>query len=69
MPFAGIGAYHGSDVYMYLGSVADIHLGNSTAKPTEAELKLSSQYMNAWVTFAEVSYIHTLLLIDWLIVD
>jgi carboxylesterase type B len=53
MPFAGIGAYHGSDVYMYLGSAADIHLGNSTAKPTEAELKLSSRYMDAWVIFAE----------------
>jgi carboxylesterase type B len=52
---SSIGAYHGSDVYMYLGTAADIHLGNNTAKPTEAELTLSSRYVNAWLTFAEVS--------------
>jgi carboxylesterase type B len=50
---SSVAAYHGSDVYLFLGSVADIHLGNSTAKPTGAELKLSSRYMNAWLTFAE----------------
>jgi carboxylesterase type B len=56
-----IGAYHGADVYVFFGTVADVHLGNSTAKPTEAELKLSSRYMDVWLTFAEVSCTCTVL--------
>jgi carboxylesterase type B len=50
---SSIGAYHGADVYVFFGTIADVHLGNSTAKPTEAERKLSSRYMDAWLTFAE----------------
>jgi carboxylesterase type B len=61
---SSVAAYHGSDVYLFLGSVADIHLGNSTAKPTGAELKLSSRYMNAWLTFAEVSYMCVLFMLN-----
>jgi hypothetical protein len=43
-------------ISIYLGTVGDIHLGNNTAPPTKAELALlSSRYMDAWLTFAEVS--------------
>jgi cholinesterase len=61
---SNVGAYHGSDVYLYLGTAIYIHLGNSTAKPTEAELTLSSQYVDAWLTFAEVSHVDILSMLD-----
>jgi carboxylesterase type B len=64
---SSVGAYHGSDVYLFLGTVADVHLGNSTAEPTQAELMLSSRYMDAWLTFAEVSFICVPLILGLLI--
>jgi hypothetical protein len=58
-----VGAYHGSDLPLTFGTAANVHLGNSTAKPTKAELTLSGRCMDAWLTFAEVSYISVLLML------
>ena len=40
---------------MFISTSGDIHLGDSTAPPTKAELALSSRYTNAWLTFAKVN--------------
>ena len=50
-----VGAFHGSDVPIIFGTYEHTGFGNGTA--TENERKLSVEYMNAWLTFAEVSFL------------
>lgn len=46
-----VGAYHGSDLAMVFGTFVD----SGTA--TETERQLSVRYMDAWLTFSEVSFL------------
>lgn len=57
---SSIGVYHSSDIPIFFGIFTDAAIGNGPI--ADAERKLSSRYMDAWLTFAEVGFFSILMI-------
>lgn len=54
-PFKGVGAYHGSDLFLLFNAYQAAHIGNGSVVP--AEHALARKLQNALLAFIEVSLI------------